>query len=88
MHSKEFSENQEKRQNFDPSILPYTFGLIFMGMKHKKYYRENQSKFIWKNGWVEILMFSLVFRKFLAMYNNTLYSECTLSQWVQITWEH
>ena len=33
-HSKEFLGNQEKHQNFDPSILPY-FGLIFMGMQQK-----------------------------------------------------
>ena len=35
-HSMEFSENQGKHQNFDPSILPYKFGLILMGMKQKK----------------------------------------------------
>ena len=35
-HSKEFSGNQGKHQNFDPSILPYKFGLILMGMKQKK----------------------------------------------------
>jgi hypothetical protein len=35
-HSKEFSGNQGKHQNFDPSILPYKFGLIFMGKKAKK----------------------------------------------------
>ena len=35
-HSKEFAGNQGKHQNFDPSILPYKFGLIFMGMKQKK----------------------------------------------------
>ena len=35
-HSEEFSGNQEKHQNFDPSILPYKFGLIFMGMKQRK----------------------------------------------------
>ena len=33
MHSKEFSGNQGKHQNFNPSILPYTVGLIFMRMK-------------------------------------------------------
>ena len=32
MHSKEFSGNQGKHQNFNPSIIPYKFGLIFMGM--------------------------------------------------------
>ena len=37
-HSKEFSGNQGKHQNFDPSILPYKFGLIFMGMKQKKFF--------------------------------------------------
>ena len=35
LHSKEFSGNQGKHQNFDPTILPYKFGLIFMGMKQK-----------------------------------------------------
>ena len=35
-HSKEFFENQGKHQNFDPFMLPYKFGLIFMGMKQKK----------------------------------------------------
>ena len=34
--SKEFAGNQGKHQNFDLSILPYKFGLIFMGMKQKK----------------------------------------------------
>ena len=32
----EFSGNQGKHQNFDPSIVPYKFGLILMGMKQKK----------------------------------------------------
>ena len=35
-HSKEFSGNQGKHQNFDLSALPYKFGLILMGMKQKK----------------------------------------------------
>ena len=35
---------------------------------------ENQSKFTWYNGWVEILMFSLVSTKFLAMRKIALYS--------------
>ena len=35
---------------------------------------ENQPKFIWQNGLVEILMFSLVSRKILAMRNIALYS--------------
>ena len=35
---------------------------------------KNQSKFVWFNGWVKILTFSLVSRKFLAMRNITLYS--------------
>jgi hypothetical protein len=35
MHSKEFSGNQGKHQNFNPSIVPYKFGLIFMGMQQK-----------------------------------------------------
>ena len=36
MHSKEFAGNQGKHQNFDPSSLPFKFGLIFMRMKQKK----------------------------------------------------
>ena len=36
MHSKEFAGNQGKRQNFDPSILQYKFGLIFKKIKQKK----------------------------------------------------
>ena len=39
---------------------------------------ENQPKFLWKNGWGENFMFSLVSRKFLAMRNIALYS---LSSW-------
>ena len=35
---------------------------------------ENQSKFVWQNGWVEILTFSLVSKKFLGVRNITLYS--------------
>ena len=38
MHSKECSGNQGKRQNFDPSILPHKFGLIFIGLKQKKFF--------------------------------------------------
>ena len=46
MHSKEFAENQWKHQNFDPSNLPYKFGLIFMRMKQKKkkFFEEKNSK--------------------------------------------
>ena len=35
-HSKEFAGNQAKHRNFHPSVLPYIFVLIFMGMKQKK----------------------------------------------------
>ena len=34
-HSQKFPENQGKHQNFDPSILAYKFGLIFVRMKQK-----------------------------------------------------
>ena len=37
-HSKEFSGNQGKHQNFHPSILTYKFGLILIGMKQKKFF--------------------------------------------------
>ena len=41
MHSKEFSGNQ---RNFDSSILPYKFELIFMGMKQKQFFFEKKIK--------------------------------------------
>ena len=53
MHSKEFAGNQGKRQNFDPSSLPYKFGLIFIKMKQKKnfVFEEKNSKWpIFQNG--------------------------------------
>ena len=40
----EFSGNQEKHQNFDPSILPYKFELILMGMKQKKFEKNLKKK--------------------------------------------
>ena len=39
-HIKKIPENQENRQNFDPSILPYKFGLIFMRMKKKNWRKK------------------------------------------------
>ena len=53
-HSKEFSGNQEKHQNFDPSILPYKFGLIFMGMKQKKVFEKKKKNPKWptRRNWV------------------------------------
>ena len=44
LHSKEFSGNQGKHQNFDPTILPYKFGLIFMGMKQKIFFFFGKKK--------------------------------------------
>ena len=44
MHSKEFAGNQGKHQSFDPSIVPYKFGLIFMGMKQKKKFEKKIPK--------------------------------------------
>ena len=44
MHSKKFPENQGKRQNLYPSILPYKFGLIFMRMKQKKIFFLKKKK--------------------------------------------
>ena len=43
-----FSGNQGKHQNFDPSILPYKFGLILMGMKQKKkiFFRKKKFKMV------------------------------------------
>ena len=43
-HSKEFARNQGKRQNFDPFILPYKFGLIFMRMKQKNFFLKKKIK--------------------------------------------
>jgi hypothetical protein len=45
MHSKEFAGNRGKRQNFDPSSLPYKFGLIFMRIKQKKKFFLKKKKF-------------------------------------------
>ena len=52
-HSKKFPGNQGKRQNFDPSILPYKFGRIFIKIKQKKnfFFEEKNSKWpIFQNG--------------------------------------
>ena len=49
-HSKEFSGNQGKHQNFDPSILPYKFGLIFIFIFRKKNSKwPTQKKLIFQN---------------------------------------
>ena len=116
--ARNFLETRENIKIFDPSILPYKFGLIFKMADSKKAHfskspilkifsrkflrwvlglvglndakgidvpqriwpffllhsHENQPKFTWQNGWVEILMFTLVSRKFLAMRNIALYS--------------
>ena len=57
-HSKKFSGNQGKHQNFDPSILPYKFGLIFMGMKQKKNFffrkKKNQNGQLKKSSFFKI----------------------------------
>ena len=41
-----FADTQKSGQNFNPSILPNKFGLIFMGMKQKKFFffRKKNSK--------------------------------------------
>ena len=44
MAPKEFSGNQGNHQNFNVSILPYQFGLIFMVMKPKKIFLEKKYK--------------------------------------------
>ena len=36
--SRKFLGNQRKRQNFNPSILPYKFGLIFIKMKQNFFF--------------------------------------------------
>ena len=56
-HTKEFSGNQGKHQNFNPSILPYKFGLISMGMKQKKYFffeKKNQNGRLKKSSFFKI----------------------------------
>ena len=53
MHSKEFAQKQGRHQIFDPSILPYKFGLIFIRMKQKKIFflKKKNSKWpIFQNG--------------------------------------
>ena len=47
-HSKEFSWNQGKHQNFDRSILPY-IGLILMGMKQKNSKWPTQINWVFQN---------------------------------------
>ena len=63
----------EKLSFFESAILNFFFEKKFFFLLHS---HKNQPKFIWKNGWVEILMFSLVSRKFLAMRHIALYSVC------------
>ena len=47
--------NQDKHQNFDPSLLSKLLFMIFLLHPH-----ENQSKYLGKQEWVELLMFALV----------------------------
>ena len=49
--ARNFLETRGKHQNFDPSILPYKFGLIFTGMKQKKKNSKwpTQKKLIFQN---------------------------------------
>ena len=61
----------EKWAFFESAILNFFFEKKKKKLLHS---HENQPKFIWYNGWVEIMMFSLVSRKFLAMRNIALYS--------------
>ena len=60
----EFSGNQGKHQNFDPSILPYKFGLILMGMKQKKKKKIQKKNSKWptqKNDVFQNRQFSIFF---------------------------
>ena len=60
----EFSGNQGKHHNFDPSILPYKFGLILMGMKQKKkfFFEKKNSKWpTQKNDVFQNRQFSIFF---------------------------
>ena len=36
--------NQGNHENFDTFVLPYEFGLIFMGMEEKKDYKKKIKK--------------------------------------------
>ena len=66
---------RQKLRNSQKMLFRYFLNFFF---EKKKIFllhsHENQPKFIWQNGWVKILMFSLVSRKFLAMRNIALYS--------------
>ena len=60
----EFSGNQGKHQNFDPSMLPYKFGLILMGMKQKKMFFFEKKNSKWptqKNDVFQNRQFSIFF---------------------------
>ena len=67
---------RQKLRNSQKMLFRYFLNFFFE--KKKIFFllhsHENQPKFIWQNGWVKILMFSLVSRKFLAMRNIALYS--------------
>ena len=56
---------------FESAILNFFFEKKKFFLLHS---HENRPKFIWLKGWVKILTFSLVSRKFLAMRNILLYS--------------
>ena len=64
-HSRKFPANQGKRQNFDPSILPYKFGLIFMRMKQKKKFlkKKIQNGRFFKMAVFQNRQFSKIFRE-------------------------
>ena len=69
MHSKEFAGNQGKRQNFNPSILTYKFGLFFMRMKQFFFlFEEKNSKWlIFQNGhFSKLPILENFLRKFLG----------------------
>ena len=68
-HSKKFPGNERKLQNFDSSVLPYKFGLIFMRMKQKKILEKKNSKWlIFQNGRFSKLPILKIFsRKFYRL---------------------
>ena len=65
----------EKLSFFESAILIYFFSILFFNffLLHP---HKNQSKLLGYQGWVEILMITLVYSKRVSVCNNLLHSVC------------